>query len=146
RAEIARRCPKSPQLQVIYGDGLSAAALNEHLETFHRALERELSARGIRIGAPFFVRRSRVKVMDEIARLVDAEAALFVCGERPGLGYSDSLSAYYIYRPGPEASDANREVISNINPRGLPPETAAAQTADAIQRVLRERRSGIVLG
>src|SRR5262249_37440606 len=28
RAEIARRCPKSPQLQVIYGDGLSAAALN----------------------------------------------------------------------------------------------------------------------
>src|SRR5262249_14309095 len=119
RAEIARRCPKSPQLQVIYGAGLSAAALNEHLETFHRALERELSARGIRIGAPFFVRRSRVKVMDEIARLVDAEAALFVCGERPGLGYSDSLSAYYIYRPGPEASDANREVISNINPPGL---------------------------
>jgi ethanolamine ammonia-lyase small subunit len=146
RAEIARRCAKGPQLQVIYGDGLSAAALNEHLESYHRALERELGPMGIRVGTPFFVRHSRVKVMDEIARLVDAEAALFVCGERPGLGYSDSLSAYYIYRPGHGATDANREVISNINPRGLPPERGARLTAEAIARILRERKSGIVLG
>ncbi len=67
---------------------------------------------------PFFVRRSRVKIMDEIARLVGAEAALFVCGERPGLGFADSLSAYYIYQPAAGATDADREVISNINPRG----------------------------
>ena len=146
RAEIGRRCARAPQLQVIYGDGLSAAALNEHLESYHGALARELGAAGIRQGTPFFVRHSRVKVMDEIARLVDAEAALFVCGERPGLGYSDSLSAYYIYRPGQGATDANREVISNINPRGLEPARAARLTADAIQRILRERKSGIVLG
>jgi ethanolamine ammonia-lyase small subunit len=130
-------------VQVIYGDGLSAAAINEHLESYHRALESELAAAGLRQGTPFFVRHSRVKVMDEIARLVDAEAALFVCGERPGLGFADSLSAYYIYRPGAGATDANREVISNINTarhragarrpphrRGAGPRAARAQERD----------------
>ena len=29
RAELPRRCARSPQVQVIYGDGLSSAALNE---------------------------------------------------------------------------------------------------------------------
>ncbi len=145
RAEIQRRCARAPRLQVIYGDGLSAAAFNQHGEVFHRALEKELAAAGIPLGTPFFVRRSRVKVMDEIARLVDAEAALFVCGERPGLGYSDSLSAYYIYRPSAGATDADREVISNINPRGVEPARAARLTAEAIARILRERKSGVVV-
>ena len=145
RAEIGRRCARAPQLQVIYGDGLSATALNEHLESYHRALERELASAGVRAGTAFFVRHSRVKVMDEIARLLDAEAALFVCGERPGLGFSDSLSAYYIYRPGQGATDADREVISNINPRGIEPARAARLTAEAVQRILRERKSGITL-
>ena len=146
RAEVARRCARSPQVQVIYGDGLSAAAITEHLESYHRALEKELAAAGLKPGTPLFVRHSRVKVMDEIARLVDAEAALFVCGERPGLGFADSLSAYYIYRPGAGATDANREVISNINPRGIEPARGARLTVAALARVLRERKSGIVLG
>jgi ethanolamine ammonia-lyase small subunit len=146
RVEIQKRCARAPALQVIYGDGLSAAALNEHLEGYHRALERELAALGVRSGTPFFVRRSRVKVMDEIARLLDAESALFVCGERPGLGYSDSLSAYYIYRPGQGATDADREVISNINPRGIEPARAARLTAEAVQRILRDRKSGLSVG
>ena len=145
RAELERRCLRSPQVQVVYGDGLSSAALNEHLEAFHRALERDLAAAGLRPGTPFFVRYSRVKVMDEIARLLDAEAAVFVCGERPGLGFADSLSAYYIYRPGEGATDANREVISNINPRGIEPTRAARLTAEALQRILRDRKSGVVL-
>jgi ethanolamine ammonia-lyase small subunit len=145
RAEIQRRCARSPQIQIIYGDGLSATALNEHLETYHKALERDLSAAGLKPGTPFFVRHSRVKIMDEIARMLDAESALFVCGERPGLGYSDSLSAYYIYRPGEGATDANREVISNINPRGIEPTRAAKLTADALQRILRDRKSGVVI-
>jgi ethanolamine ammonia-lyase small subunit len=145
RATIAAKVPRGPQVLVIYGDGLSAAALNEHLETYHKSLERELAAAGLRAGPAFFVRHSRVKVMDEIARLVDAEAALFVCGERPGLGFADSLSAYYIYKPGTGATDANREVISNINPRGVDPARAAKLTTDALARILRERKSGVVL-
>jgi ethanolamine ammonia-lyase small subunit len=145
KAEIQKRCAKSPQLQIVYGDGLSAAAINAHLESYHRALEPALASAGIRAGTTFFVRHSRVKVMDEVARLVDAEAALFVCGERPGLGFADSMSAYYIYKPGTGATDANREVISNINPRGVDPVKAAGLTAEAIARVLRDKRSGVVM-
>jgi ethanolamine ammonia-lyase small subunit len=142
---LAQKCARSPQVQVCYGDGLSAAALNAHLEAFHGALTRELAARGLRAGTPVFVRRSRVKVMDEIARLLDAEACVFTCGERPGLGFSDSMSAYYIYRPASGATDADREVVSNINPRGFEPVKAAQVVADACARVLRDKKSGVIL-
>jgi ethanolamine ammonia-lyase small subunit len=145
REEIARRIGRAPTLVVIYGDGLSAAALNQHLPEFHGALVQALAARGIQHAPPFFVRHSRVKVMDEIARLTGAQAALFVCGERPGLGFADSMSAYYIYQPAEGATDADREVISNINPRGRPPAEAALDVAAAIERILREKKSGVVL-
>jgi ethanolamine ammonia-lyase small subunit len=145
RAVLAERCAKRPQVQIAYGDGLSAAAINSHLEAFHGALMSELGKRGLAGGTPVFVRRSRVKVMDEVARLVDAEACLFVCGERPGLGFSDSLSAYYIYRPASGATDADREVLSNINPRGVEPTRAAALVGDALLRILRDKKSGVVL-
>jgi len=145
RAEIAKRIGRAPTLVVVYGDGLSAAALNQHLAEFHGSLERALAARGIGHATPFFVRRSRVKIMDEIARLVGAQAALFVCGERPGLGFADSMSAYYIYQPAAGATDADREVISNINPRGRAPADAAGDVAAAIERILREKKSGVVL-
>ncbi|HEY7376936.1 MAG TPA: ethanolamine ammonia-lyase subunit EutC [Polyangia bacterium] len=145
RAELSKRIGRAPTLVIVYGDGLSAAALNQHLAEFHASLERALASRGIGHATPFFVRRSRVKIMDEIARLVGAQAALFVCGERPGLGFADSLSAYYIYQPAAGATDADREVISNINPRGRAPADAAVDVAAAIERILREKKSGVVL-
>ena len=145
RAELGKRIPRAPTLAIIYGDGLSAAAINQHLGEFHGALVPALAARGIAHAQAFFVRRSRVKVMDEIARLLGAQAALFVCGERPGLGFADSLSAYYIYQPAAAATDADREVISNINPRGRPPADAAGDVAAAIERILREKKSGVIL-
>jgi ethanolamine ammonia-lyase small subunit len=138
------QCAHAPQLQLCYGDGLSAAALNAHLEAFHGAFVRAALARGLKLGTPLFVRRSRVKVMDQIAQLLDAEACAFVCGERPGLGFADSMSAYFIYRPKSGATDADREVISNINPRGLDPQKAAEALADACARVLRDKKSGVV--
>jgi ethanolamine ammonia-lyase small subunit len=145
REELGRRIGRAPTLVVIYGDGLSAAALNQHLAEFHAALLQALAARGIQHAPAFFVRHSRVKIMDEIARLTGAQAALFVCGERPGLGFADSMSAYYIYQPAEGATDADREVISNINPRGRPPADAARDVAGAIERILREKKSGVVL-
>jgi ethanolamine ammonia-lyase small subunit len=143
---LLERCTKSPTVMVCYGDGLSAAALNAHLEAFHGAFVGALGAKQIKAGQAVFVRHSRVKVMDEIARLIDAESCVFVCGERPGLGFSDSLSAYYIYRPASGATDADREVISNINPRGLEPVRAAETLAQACVRILAAKKSGVVLG
>ena len=143
---LAEKCVRAPQLQIVYGDGLSAAAINTNLEAFHAAFVRAAASRGLTLGTPIFVRRSRVKVMDQIAQLIDAEACAFVCGERPGLGFSDSLSAYYIYRPKTGATDADREVISNINPRGLDPVKGADALADACARVLRDKKSGVAYG
>jgi ethanolamine ammonia-lyase small subunit len=145
RAELGKRIGKAPRLVVIYGDGLSAAAINQHLPEFHGALVAALAARGLAHAPAFFVRHSRVKIMDEIARLTGAEAAVFICGERPGLGFADSLSAYFIYQPAAGATDADREVISNINPRGRPPAEAARDVAAALERVLRDKKSGVVL-
>src|SRR6478609_3250065 len=145
KQKLAEKCAKGPQVQVCHGDGLSAAAINAHLEAFHGALMSALQSRGFRVGTPIFVRRSRVKVMDEIARLVDAESCVFTCGERPGLGFADSLSSYYIYRPASGATDADREVISNINPRGLEPTRAAQAVAEACARILAAKKSGVVL-
>ena len=144
REELARQIGRAPTLVVIYGDGLAAAAINQHLAAFHGALVPALAARGIGHSPAFFVRHSRVKIMDEIARLTGAQAALFTCGERPGLGYADSLSSYYIYQPAAGATDADREVISNINPRGRAPGDAAGDVAGAIERILREKKSGVI--
>ncbi len=144
--EFAAKLPKGAQLQIIYGDGLSAEAINVNAEPLQQALTRELSSRGIVANPPLFVHLSRVKIMDEVARLIACESCLFICGERPGLGFADSLSAYYIYRPATGATDADREVISNINPRGFPPAQAAAQISDSIARILRDKKSGVILG
>ncbi len=144
--EKLKSCIHGAQVQICHGDGLSPAALNAHLVTFHTALIAALARRGLRIGTPLFVRRSRVKVMDQIAQLLDAEACIFTCGERPGLGFSDSMSAYYIYRPKSGATDADREVISNINPRGLPPAQAAEAVADACVRITTAKKSGVAYG
>src|SRR6185369_5177424 len=38
KQRLAEKCVKGPQVQVCYGDGLSAAAINSHLEAFHGAL------------------------------------------------------------------------------------------------------------
>ena len=129
------------------GDGLSAEAINTHLEHFHSALKAALTARGIQVGAACYVARSRVKVMDEICRIAKAESCVFSCGERPGLGFADSLSSYFMYvQPGATPTDADREVISNINPRGVDVGKAAGLVAEAIERVRRDKRSGVLLG
>src|SRR5206468_1787307 len=63
KQRLAEAIGRAAQVVVIYGDGLSAAALNQHLATFHEALLRELSTRGVAFAPPLFVRHARVKVM-----------------------------------------------------------------------------------
>ncbi len=52
RASLAERIGRAPTLVVIYGDGLSAAAINQHLATFHHALLPALASRGIAHAPP----------------------------------------------------------------------------------------------
>ena len=55
RDEITRRVGRNPTLVIIYGDGLSAAALNQHLPEFHGALLPALAARGMAHAPAFFL-------------------------------------------------------------------------------------------
>ena len=107
---------------------------------------RRWQARGLRVGTPVFVRRSRVKVMDEIARLVDAEACVFTCGERPGLGFADSLSSLLHLSPRQRRHRRRSRGHLATSTRAASSRRKAAQAvAEACARILAAKKSGVVL-
>ena len=83
---ITERCVKKPQVQIVVGDGLSAAAVTNNLPQIYPVIEQGLQAAGIRIGTPFFVRYGRVGVINDINEIVGADVVLLLIGERPGPG------------------------------------------------------------
>jgi ethanolamine ammonia-lyase small subunit len=66
-------------------------------------------------------------------------------GERPGLGQSESLSCYMVYRPTADTVEADRTCISNIHHSGTPPVEAAAVIVDMTKKMLEKKASGIAL-
>ncbi|RYD03449.1 hypothetical protein N752_19920 [Desulforamulus aquiferis] len=64
--------------------------------------------------------------MDVIGMALEAEVIVLLVGERPGLGTSDSMSAYMIYKPNKETLMADHSVVSNIHKGGTPPAEAGA--------------------
>lgn len=107
-------------------DGLSAQAI----ETNSIALLQfflPLSAKEAWTLAPIaIVNHGRVAIGDEIAHLLRAEIVVVMIGERPGLSSPDSMGIYLTYKPMPGFTDESRNCISNIRPRGLAYDTAAA--------------------
>src|SRR5262245_59119821 len=69
REAIRGQCPAGVDLQVASGDGLSAAAVAAQVPGLLPLLEREARARGWSFGRPFFVRRCRVGVLNDIGEL-----------------------------------------------------------------------------
>ena len=135
----------APDLALVISDGLSAPAAQTHAPALLRALLPMLRADGISHSPAYLVRHGRVAVQDEIGRGVGARAALILLGERPGLGTPDSLGAYLVYDPRPGRSDAERNCVSNIHPRGLSFEAAAGTLRYLIAESLRRRLSGVPL-
>ena len=82
-----------------------------------------------RVGTPVAARFARVWLEDEIGQEVGAKVAMILLGERPGLGTGDGLSAYVVYDPKIGNTDGDRNMISNIHPRGIPIEDAAYRLA-----------------
>lgn len=137
--------PRGTDLQVVVGDGLSAAAVVAQLpELLPRILD---GARGLgwRIGQPFFIRHCRVGVLNDLGEALDPAVAVLLIGERPGLATAESLSAYMAYRPRTGHTDAQRNLISNIHPRGTPPDEAAVRILHLAERMMREQVSGVAL-
>lgn len=134
---------KGKQVQIIISDGLSITGIEENIPNLLPSLEQGLRMKGITIGKPLFVKRSRVWVQDQIASLLDCMLVISLIGERPGLATSKSVSAYMIYRPGEDSVEADRTVISNIHDGGIPPVEAGAYLADLIEDMLKKKASGV---
>ncbi|PID44896.1 MAG: ethanolamine ammonia lyase small subunit [Gammaproteobacteria bacterium] len=145
RATIQERCKKAPQVQVVVSDGLSTDAVTSNYEEILPPLLKGLQNAGFDVGTPFFLRYGRVKAQDEIGELLQAEANLMLIGERPGLGQSESLSCYCVYKPTKETVESDRMVISNIHAGGTPPVEAAAVIVDLTRKMLEQKASGLNL-
>ncbi len=143
RQRIQERCPRRADLQVALGDGLSVAALKAQAPTLLDELARGAQQRGWRFGQPFVIRHCRVGVLNDIGEILEPSVVVLLIGERPGLATAQSLSAYMAYQPRPGHTDAERNLISNIHPRGLTPTAAAGRILGLVERLRRARRSGV---
>src|ERR1700674_4568089 len=126
RQELANRCTRENDIQIAIGDGLSVTAVGAQVPSLLPLLHEGARARGWTIGNPFVIRHCRVGVLNEIGELLDPKVAVLLIGERPGLATAESLSAYMAYQPRKTHTDANRNLISNIHPRGVSTQRASS--------------------
>lgn len=143
--KIRSSCAKNIDVQVIVADGLSAVACMQTGKALHDAVVRACAARGLSTGTPIAARFARVWLEDEIGQEVGAKVAMILLGERPGLGTGDGLSAYVVYGPKLGNTDGERNMISNIHMRGIPPDDAAVRLAALAQAMIAQKCSGVTL-
>jgi ethanolamine ammonia-lyase small subunit len=145
RTEVAKQCRAGADLQVVIGDGLSAAAVAVQVPRLLPLLEAQVRQRGWRLGRPFVVRYCRVGVLNDVGTVLDPGVVVLLIGERPGLATAESLSAYMAYRPRPGHTDAQRNLISNIHARGVDPEAAARRIVALAEQMRRLQASGVAV-
>lgn len=143
---IAERCVKHPQVQIVIGDGLSAAAVNNNVPEIYPVILQGLQSAGISVGTPFFIQNARVGVINDVNEIIGADVVVILLGERPGLGVADALSAYMGYKPGPGKTDAERDVVCMITYHGgTNPLEAGAYVVELIKKTLKYQASGVEL-
>lgn len=143
---IAERCVKKPQVQIVVGDGLSAAAVNNNVPEIYPIIEQGLKSAGVTVGTPFFIQFARVGVINDVNDVIGADVVVILLGERPGLGVADALSAYMGFKPGPGKTDAERDVVCMITYHGgTNPLEAGAFVVELIKKTLKHQASGVEL-
>jgi len=145
RARVATQCVRNPDVQIILADGLSAVACIGSGITLLEALTAACRSRGLTVGTPVGAKFARVWLEDEIGELVGAKVAVILLGERPGLGTGDGLSAYLVHAPKVGNTDGDRNMMSNIHPRGTPPDVAAPRLAALAAAMIVQGTSGVSL-
>ena len=134
-----------PTVQIVIGDGLSAAAIEANAIDCLLALKDGLKARGISTGKDIFVKYCRVGAGDAIGDITGCQLVAVLVGERPGLVTDKSMSIYITYKPHTGVSESSRTVISNIHAQGTPAVEAGAYAAELIEKILQRKVSGVGL-
>ncbi|HZQ07464.1 MAG TPA: ethanolamine ammonia-lyase subunit EutC [Anaerolineae bacterium] len=145
RKTLQERCIKQPDVQIYVADGLSAAAIEHNLRDIFPVLQQGLQQAGLKLGTPFYVKYGRVGLLNDVNSVVDAKVVVTLIGERPGLGRAEAMSAYMGYRPQPDSTDADRDVVCNIFNGGTNPLEAGAYVVEYIKRMIKHQASGIKL-
>jgi ethanolamine ammonia-lyase small subunit len=129
----------------VIADGLSARAVATHAEPVLAQVLPRLAGIGWRIATLVVARLGRVAIGDAVARALNAEIAVVLIGERPGLSAPDSMGAYLTFRPTADTTDAERNCISNIRPEGLAYTDAAFKLVHLLRAMRVRKISGVQL-
>jgi ethanolamine ammonia-lyase large subunit len=141
------------QIQLVISDGLNANAINEQLRALLPAVRRFLRDAGCAMAeTAVVIRNGRVRAGYHIGVLLESEVIVHVLGERPGTGFN-SASAYLTYgrdesgrsRWDPQLDHSCTTAVCGIHTKGKKPETAAAEIARTVLRMLEQRTSGVTL-
>lgn len=143
--KIQENCVHQPDVQIYFGDGLSAPAIPANAPIVFENVKKELESEGISVGTPFFVRYCRVNTARTIGPLLNAKVVCVLIGERPGMLTDKSMSAYIAYRPHPDMLESEYTVVANISRQGMPPEEASKKIVEIIHNILHYSCSGVEL-
>ena len=143
--EIIKKTCAGQRVLLLIGDGLSSAAIEANALDCAASVRQGLNARGIDVGPSLFIQFCRVGAGDHIGDLTGCELVCLLVGERPGLVTNESMSAYLTYKPHRGISESKRTVVSNIHRQGVPAVEAGAHIAGLIDRILKQKASGIDL-
>jgi ethanolamine ammonia-lyase small subunit len=143
RAILTEQPTDPVDLALIVADGLSALAVERHVAPLLREILPKVE--GWRVAPICVVEQGRVAIGDEIGRTLNAQIAVMLIGERPGLSSPDSLGAYITWEPRPGRVDAERNCISNIRAEGLSYAQAATQLSVILSEARRLRLTGVAL-
>ncbi len=142
---ITRHCGKNTDVLILASDGLSSRAIEANLADILPILTEGLTARGLKLAKPFFVRFGRVPAQDHIAEATGAKVVCTLIGERPGLATAESMSAYIAYQATVGMPEARRTVVSNIHGGGVSAVEAGAYIAELIAKIAAAKASGVDL-
>ncbi len=147
RDAMAKLSPHAARWDIAFvvADGLSARAVQSHARSVLTGTIEALRDRGWRIAPLVIIRHGRVAIGDAIAAALGANCVAVLIGERPGLSAADSMGAYLTWKPHADATDADRNCISNIRPDGIGYSDAVRKISHLLLAMRAQNRSGVQL-
>ncbi len=119
--------------------------MRSQVPTLLPLLVSQAQQQGWHVGQPFVVHHGRVGVLNDIGEILKPKVVVLLIGERPGLASADSLSAYLAFQPQRGHDDAQRNLISNIHDRGVPPLQAVPRIINLASQMIRLKTSGVTI-